>query len=52
VEATDRLLVERKTLGPVIGPVPESVQEISVAAIVLAVGQVPPARLAEVVRCR
>jgi hypothetical protein len=50
-EATDRVAVERKISGPVIGPVPESVQEISVA-IALAVAQVPAARVAEPARCR
>jgi hypothetical protein len=51
-EAPESVAVERKTQGPVIGPVPESVQEISVAAIALAVGQVPAARVAEPQRCR
>jgi hypothetical protein len=51
-EATDRVAVERKISGPVIGPVPESVQEISVAAIALAVGQVPAERVPEPARCR
>jgi hypothetical protein len=51
-EATERVAVERKISGPVIGPVPELVQEISVAAIALGVGQVPPARVAEAARCR
>src|SRR5262249_49463338 len=43
-EATEQVPVERKTLGPVIGQVPESAREISVAAIALAVGQGPAAQ--------
>ena len=50
-EATGRVAVERKIQGPVIGPVPESVREISVA-IALAVAQAPAARVAERARCR
>jgi hypothetical protein len=50
-ESTERLAVERKISGPVIGPVAQLAQEISVRAIVLA-GQVPAARAAEPVRCR
>jgi hypothetical protein len=51
-EATDRVAVERKISGPVIGPVAELVQEISVAAIARAVGQAPAAQVAEPQRCR
>lgn len=51
-EATEQMPVERKTLGPVIGQVPESAREISVAVIALAVGQVPAARVAAPPRCR
>ena len=51
-EATDRVAVERKISGPAIGWVPESVQETSVAAIVLAVGQVPAAQVAKSAQCR
>jgi len=46
-EATERVAVERKISGPLIALVAESVQEISVAPIALAVGQVPAARVAE-----
>ena len=35
-EVTERLAVERKISGPVVGQVAEPVQEISVLAIVLA----------------
>jgi len=51
-EATERVAVERKISGPVIGPVAELAQEISVPAIALAVGQVPAARAREPVQCR
>jgi hypothetical protein len=51
-EATERVALERKTWGPVIDPVPESVQETSVAPIALAVGQLPAARVAAPPRCR
>jgi hypothetical protein len=51
-EATERAAVERKTSGPLIGRVAVSVQEISVAAIVPAEGQVPAAPVAELARCR
>jgi hypothetical protein len=51
-EATERAAVERKIWGPVIGPVAELVQEISVAAIAPAVGQVPAAQVAEPPGCR
>jgi hypothetical protein len=50
-EATERVAVERKISEPVTGPVPESVQEISVAAIALTVGQMPAGRVAEPPRC-
>jgi hypothetical protein len=50
--ATDQLAVEHKISGPLIGRVAEPVQEISVAAIALAVGQVPAAPVAELARCR
>jgi hypothetical protein len=46
------LAVEHKTSGRVIGPVAEPVQEVSVAAVVLAVAQVQAVRVAESVRCR
>jgi hypothetical protein len=52
VEATDRVAVEHKISRPLIDPVPEPVQEISVAAIALAVAQVPAARVAEPARWR
>lgn len=51
-EATERVAVERKISAPVIGPVVESAQEISVPAIALALGQVPAAWVREPVRCR
>ena len=51
-EATERVAVERKVSGLVIGPVAELVPEISVPAIAPAVGQVPAARVREPVRCR
>jgi hypothetical protein len=44
--------VERKTSGPLIARVAEPVQEISVAAIVLAEDRVPAAPVAELARCR
>ena len=50
VEATDRVAVESKTSG-LIGPVAELVQEISVPAIALAVGQLPAAWVLQPVRC-
>jgi hypothetical protein len=52
LEATDRVALEHKILGLVIGPVAGPAREISVAAIVLAVGQVPAAPVAELARCR
>ena len=51
-ESTERLAVERKISGPVIGLVARLVQETSVRAIVLALGQVPAAREREPVRCQ
>ena len=51
-EATERVAVERKISGPVIGQTAELAQEILVAAIALAGGQVPAARVREPVRCR
>jgi hypothetical protein len=50
--ATDQVAVEHKISGPLVGRVGEPVQEISVAAIALAVGQVPAAPVAELARCR
>jgi hypothetical protein len=44
-EATERVPVERRISGLVIGPVAELVQEISMPAIGLAVGQVPTASM-------
>ena len=41
-----------KIWGALIGPVPESVQETSVAAIVLKAGRVPTAQVAESAQCR
>jgi hypothetical protein len=54
VEATGRVVVERKISGRVIGPVAEPVLEISVAPIALAVARVrvPAARVAGSARCR
>lgn len=46
------LALEHKISGPLVGPVAESAREISVAAIALAVAQVPAARVAESVQCR
>lgn len=51
-EATERVALERKTSAPVIDPVAEWAQAISVQAIALAVGQVPAARVREPVHCR
>ena len=42
-EAIERVALERKTSGQVIAPVADLAQEISVPAIVLAVGQQPTA---------
>jgi hypothetical protein len=50
--ATDQVAVEHKISGPVIGRVAVSVQEISVAAIALAVGQARAAPVAGLARCR
>jgi hypothetical protein len=50
--ATDQVAVEHKISGPLIDRVAEPVQEISVAAIVLAVAQVPVVPVAELARCR
>jgi hypothetical protein len=44
-EATDQVAVERKISGPVIGPVAEQVEVLSVAAIALPVGARVPAVL-------
>jgi hypothetical protein len=51
-EATERVAVERKISGPLIGPVADLAQEMSVRAIALAQGQVPAARGVEPPRCR
>src|SRR5262245_39404693 len=51
-EATERVVVEHKISGPVIDPVAELAQGISVPATVLAVGQVPAAPVADQQRCR
>jgi hypothetical protein len=52
VEATGRAAAERKISGPLIGLVAELVQEMSLAAIALALGQVTAAQVREPVRCR
>ena len=51
-EATERLAVQRKISAPVICPVAELAQEISVPAIVLAVEQVLTAGERKLVQCR
>jgi hypothetical protein len=51
-QVIERVALEGKTWGPEIGPGPESVQEVSVVVIVLAVGQLPAGRAREPVRCR
>jgi hypothetical protein len=50
-EATERVAVERKISGPLIGPVAE-LPETSAPPIALALGQAPTARVAEPPRCR
>ena len=52
LEPTELVAVERKISGPVIGPVAELAQEISVPAIVLAVEQVLTAGERKLVQCR
>ena len=51
-EGTERVAVECKIWGPVIGPVPELSQDMSVATIALALGQMLAARVRELVRCQ
>lgn len=50
--AIGQAVLEGKILGPVIGTTVESAQEISLAAIAPAVGQVPAALVREPARCR
>ena len=51
-EAIERVALVGKTLGSAIGPVPESVQEVSVVAIVLGMGQLAAEQVAESAQCR